>query len=269
MTPLQLIGIALAVLLVASFMAIAFLERSVRGLKSQVTAAEEKAKRDLADREREYEEEKQRLLEQHVADLEKLRREHERDLQMVKEKIEGRREILQQRSEKELLVDTVMALETYGSRIQRLETILDSEGFAERIDRLSDEFSGRMSDVSKSVNAQIAELARSVEESVESLDIALATQRLEDLDDRITEMHDAVDGMKSAIGDGYEPISEKLASVSYDIDSIKSSIGDPYEFDSLRYAIEEAKSMASDAKDAAEEARDAADSARYAAESHL
>ena len=170
------------------------------------------------------------------------------ELTELKEHIESRKEILETASEKSLLVDVMMALEGYASRLNRLEERLNVQS---------------IEDASKKINNSIYQLTEGMKNQMNRMLVSFTTE-IEKLD---SDMEEKINSFDIA-GSIYELV-EKLRNVEEKVESISDRIGDyDTDYGSVWGSISEVKSAAEDAKSAAEDAKSAAEDAKYACESN-
>ena len=97
---------------------------------------------------KDFENQKSQLIMKHQIEIEDLNRLHQKDVDSIKERIETDKRKLEQLSEKELLSSIIIALEGYGSRISRLESLIDQQN-------------------EETVYTQINEMLQEISESIE------------------------------------------------------------------------------------------------------
>jgi uncharacterized protein YoxC len=216
-----------------------------------------------------YENDKKSLSEKYAREADALRRECARQIQHAKEDIENRKQELSRMSDKELLANVMIALNGYGSRLDRLEQHLTDDQITARMSRLLQDVTVKIQGITETLTGQINEMNESIQDSLNDSDLK---SRLDSMGDNLDEMASDIEEIKSSVGDG--------SSSNYDISDIKSkveeiheSVCDKYNYDSvargiddLLSAVNEMKDTAEYAKRAAEEAKDAAENAQRAAE---
>jgi len=206
-----------------------------------LAATKQKASADLQELRKQFEEEKKMLESQFEDEKKDLQKQHEQSLQRMREQIESDREVLSQKGDKELLIDVVLALDGYASRMQRLEDSLRVGSIKKSIQQASDAMTSATEDLKSSLVYRIEELNDSITEAID-----------------VSRIVDMLESIQSNTDDIRSDIS--LYSVSSSVDEIKSRV------DSMYWDMSAVKDAAESARDAAEEAKSAAESARWAAE---
>ncbi len=163
------------------------------------------------------------LVAKHSAEMSSTVAQCEKQLRELREGIERRREVLRQKSEKELLIDIMTAIGGYSERIQRV---------GESIDCLNE-----------------ADLPKS---------IGVIKSRVSKLSETIAGIASDLDDVKSVVED-----SNSYGSSSWDISDVESEIEDAKRAaEDVKEAVDDIRRTAEYAKEAADDARRAAESAR-------
>lgn len=235
------LGVGGLIILVGSmFVLVVLLGFVVWKQKKTLMATREKASADLQELRQQFEEEKRILRSQFEDEKKDLQEQHEQSLQRMREQIESDREVLSQKSDKELLVNVVLALDGYASRMRRLEESLRVSSIRESIQQASDAMTSATEDLSSSLVNRIEKLNDSI---TEAIDVSRITDMLENIQ---SDTEDIRSGMiPYSVVDSVDEIKSKVDSLYWDMSAVKD-------------AAEEAKSAAESARWAAEEARDAA-----------
>ena len=208
--------------------------------RKTLIATKNKASADLQELRQRFEEEKRELGQQFENEKRDLQKQHEQDLQRLREQIDSDREVLAQKSDKELLVDVVMALEGYASRMQRLEDSLRVGSIKDTIQQASVAMTSATDDLKSSLVDKIEELNDSISES---LDVSRVIGMLESIQSDTDDIRSDI--VTYSVGGSVDEIKSKVDSMYWDMSAVKD-------------AAEEAKDAAVSARWAAEEARDAA-----------
>lgn len=158
-----------------------------------------------------------------------------------KEAINIERIALSSKSEKELIIDVLIALNGYASRLDHIEKGLGSDDIQKQIENFSEKFEKRMNDVNKNIDQKLSKM---------------------NIFSQLDNIESNVDEIKN--------------NLLYDVCNIKDMIEDIHsgnsnsglsELQSKLYSIESElywiKSAAEDAKSASEEAKSAVDDLRF------
>lgn len=173
-------------------------------------------------------------------------------LQKQKETIEVQRSVLSSKSEKELIVDVLIALNGYASRLDRLETSLGYDIIQEKIDSFSDNLKTQLNGVNESIDKKLSKL--NVVSKLDSLEYEIRKMKNKFFDDPF--------GLEVKIDDIHSNCDINISSIESKFDIIEENIA------SLKSATEDARNSADYAKSAADDAKTAIDDVRYVIESH-
>ena len=203
----------------------------------------------------------------------------------AKEEIESRKSVLSQMADKEMLINVMIALDGYGTRLDRIEKYFTDNKIIEHTNRMFQSTTDKIDMVTKSLAGQLDEMHDSLENSFNESDFKnkieyictymreldsdtndkIAEQtaaRFQDLADKVDEMTKRlafqIAGMNETIEENLrgsdfknriEDVRKDLSGLAYDVNEIKSSVCEKYSYDSLAYNVEEIKETVSDTKD--------------------
>lgn len=166
------------------------------------------------------------LCDRHRDEIRSIRQECDKEIQRERERIEGRKELLSQKSDKELLIDVMLALEKYAGRLDRIEQSASHENIVQLIN-----------DTAKTVIDEMYDCEEDVLNAIGQTD----SQSVADA------FNASVEEIKSSID--MSSNSSTIYSIESEIRSVKSSL------DSLRSSLDDVRSAADKAQNTAEEAK--------------
>ena len=167
---------------------------------------------------------------QHEQEILDIKKSCEAQITQIKEYIEARKELLKQMSEKDLLVDVLISLDGYGSRMQRLEQSLSSTEIVEKIKQMETEIFNAVQEYIIFMKTQMGEISRSTQSSSKNLseELNMQSDHLIKQLSRISEtfkrqIHDSGIQIRNA----YQSIDSKISSTSANIISSIQEIKSP------------------------------------------
>ena len=99
--------------------------------------------------------EKQSLIEKHQHDVEAVQEECKHAIKIAREEIESRQEVLSKLSEKELLVKTMLALDSYADRLARIEMYSAGLMVDDKTSHAVDAFTEKMATTNETLTRQL------------------------------------------------------------------------------------------------------------------
>ncbi|SCY67845.1 hypothetical protein [Butyrivibrio sp. INlla14] len=237
LTVTQITGIIAAFLVVVIITLIIIISH----MRKKITKIKFDAKESAEENKKAFLQEKDILIANNNAEISALKLEYEKRIQEVKETIDKRRDVLANKSEKNLIIDVINALDGQNDKLDRIEKVLYSDQFGKQLEDLKQSFISELGRFSFSVNDQVDQLC----ERLNNTDVISAI---------------------SNIGSGINDINDSVSSIESDVEEIKTSICDKYSYDSLASNISSLESEIISAREAAESAKEEAESARWAAE---
>lgn len=198
------------------------------------------------------------IKEQWQNEIASVRKECELEITRTKESIERRKETLQLLPEKEILIDIMLALSGYASRIERLETVLSHEQISKQMNDIAVSTASKMKEMSNDILEHLNEM--NIVERINDLSSTIVSQiEQNDVAGEITDLRSETDDIKSIVGDikdtlgcqyDFSSVCGMLDSMSSDISNVKSEISSVNSsIDSLQssvssvcWAIDETKS---------------------------
>ena len=172
--------------------------------------------------------------------------EKDEEIRLLKEGIENRKDILMNQSEKELLVNIMLALDTYAARIDKMDLNAQLEELGAEVKTIresveeydSDRFSERFDSLENGIgyiNDTVEYIQNNMLESVYVPD---------ELDSALQDIQSKVDGIESSVENLPEPDSYYLCQINTALERMSSSISEiqngmqsSYEDDSSDYSI--------------------------------
>lgn len=228
-----------------------------------------------------FEREKDELNTQHRKEINSILRNYELEKQRVKEQakeeIESRRNVLSKMDDKEMLTNIMIALDGYGTRLNRIEQYYTDNKIIEQTNRMFQDTTSRIDEVKRSMENQLYDMCNSVDKSfnesdfknkieyictyMQELDAATndkitnyTTQMFQDLTykvdgmtgrltNQISEMNNSIEKSLSGsnVKNTIDNISSNIVELGNNIDEIKSSVCDGYGI-SIAEEIDDVKS---------------------------
>lgn len=248
-----------------------------------------------------FEKLKKEIAAQHSAQLSMIRQECSQQIRQMQEYIETRKDILFKMSDKELLVNVMLALEGYSKRFERLEHDLSYNQITDKIEKMSSDVVKAVDSYEESLNSHIEDIHKAVSSKVDDLniinqinDIKTNTSAIENTveslkniiiedSNELNSISSIVEDIQSDVGDiasnlsyysrfddldsKIETISSEVSSVHSDVDDIKTSVSDKYSYDSLASSIDSISSDVSSIRSDIDSIMSVASDAKDAAES--
>lgn len=186
-----------------------------------------------------------------------MRDEYDEKIRKMKEDIESRKEVLNNMSEKELLISVMIALDGYGSRIERLENASGYEEVANQVNALI-----------PNITDKLEHMADDIIKKMESYNIL---KQIGDIQSKIDDIQYTVcnEAYKNdSIPDAIDSLQSDISFMKTNIDDIRSSVCDRHTYDSLASSIDSISSELWSIRSACEDAKSAAESAQNAIEIH-
>lgn len=172
-------------------------------------------------------------------------------LREQREAIQAERSALSSKTEKDLIIDVLIALNGYASRLDRLETSLRYDIIQEKIDSFSDNLKTQLNGVNESIDKKLSKV--NVVSKLDSLEYEIREIKNKFFDDPF--------GLEAKIDDIHSNCDRNISSIESKLDIIEENIA------SVKSATEDARNSADYAKSAAEEAKTAIDDVRYVIDS--
>lgn len=200
------------------------------GFREQITVLEEelqKRQNTIAASAAAFEEEKEKMRQAHVDEIVAVRRENAIQTQQMIEFIDARKEELAKKTDKELLVSAVMALEGYAGRLERVEKNMEYHEVTERMAEMKKEFNENLDSTEaalleklerKEVTEKISQLQESTIGQLEEMQKGFSwqmEQTKEDLSGKIVSMNTGLTELMNSL-----QLPERLETLSGQIDDL-------------------------------------------------
>ncbi len=189
------------------------------------------------------------LIAKHEKELAAIKLECEEKIRLTREAIDSIRAVLSNKSEKELIIDTIVALDGQNEKFSKLEDALNTEKFRRELDRINQSISIKLEELIESINDKVEEICVKLNDSdvfsaVSELDESIneIKEQYSNLDTNICEIKEQYgdfDGGIDEIKNQYCNFENALNSLENDVESIKNSVCDKYEYDSLASGVSE------------------------------
>ncbi len=200
------------------------------GFREQIAVLEEelqKRQNTIAASAAAFEEEKEKMRQAHVDEIVAVRRENAIQTQQMIEFIDARKEELAKKTDKELLVSAVMALEGYAGRLERVEKNMEYHEVTERMAEMKKEFNENLDSTEaalleklerKEVTEKISQLQESTIGQLEEMQKGFSwqmEQTKEDLSGKIVSMNTGLTELMNSL-----QLPERLETLSGQIDDL-------------------------------------------------
>ena len=200
------------------------------GFREQIAVLEEelqKRQNTIAASAAAFEEEKEKMRQAHVDEIVAVRRESAIQTQQMIEFIDARKEELAKKTDKELLVSAVMALEGYAGRLERVEKNMEYHEVTERMAEMKKEFNENLDSTEaalleklerKEVTEKISQLQESTIGQLEEMQKGFSwqmEQTKEDLSGKIVSMNTGLTELMNSL-----QLPERLETLSGQIDDL-------------------------------------------------
>lgn len=200
------------------------------GFREQIAVLEEelqKRQNTIAASAAAFEEEKEKMRQAHVDEIVAVRRENAIQTQQMIEFIDARKEELAKKTDKELLVSAVMALEGYAGRLDRVEKNMEYHEVTERMAEMKKEFNENLDSTEaalleklerKEVTEKISQLQESTIGQLEEMQKGFSwqmEQTKEDLSGKIVSMNTGLTELMNSL-----QLPERLETLSGQIDDL-------------------------------------------------
>ena len=200
------------------------------GFREQISVLEEelqKRQNTIAASAAAFEEEKEKMRQAHVDEIVAVRRENAIQTQQMIEFIDARKEELAKKTDKELLVSAVMALEGYAGRLERVEKNMEYHEVTERMAEMKKEFNENLGSTEaalleklerKEVTEKISQLQESTIGQLEEMQKGFSwqmEQTKEDLSGKIVSMNTGLTELMNSL-----QLPERLETLSGQIDDL-------------------------------------------------
>ena len=200
------------------------------GFREQIAVLEEelqKRQNTIAASAAAFEEEKEKMRQAHVDEIVAVRRENAIQTQQMIEFIDARKEELVKKTDKELLVSAVMALEGYAGRLERVEKNMEYHEVTERMAEMKKEFNENLDSTEaalleklerKEVTEKISQLQESTIGQLEEMQKGFSwqmEQTKEDLSGKIVSMNTGLTELMNSL-----QLPERLETLSGQIDDL-------------------------------------------------
>lgn len=219
------------------------------------------------------------LEEQHKQDLVRAKELSQEAIMRAKTYIETKRDILKDLSEKELLVEIMIALGGYGTRLESLEKVFSVDSVLEKIHNLTESTHGKLDSMIRDINVRINEIRDSINQNMsvmtesisdkmevieETIDESLSNYDFNALSSNVSDIKSAIENMtneyeygtlasklcyvESTVGNiesTVDNIESKVNSVESDVSAIRSDV---YDLSGIRDAVERVESEVSYAR---------------------
>ena len=200
------------------------------GFREQIAVLEEelqKRQNTIAASAAAFEEEKEKMRQAHVDEIVAVRRENAIQTQQMIEFIDARKEELAKKTDKELLVSAVMALEGYAGRLERVEKNMEYHEVTEQMAEMKKEFNENLDSTEaalleklerKEVTEKISRLQESTIGQLEEMQKGFSwqmEQTKEDLSGKIVSMNTGLTELMNSL-----QLPERLETLSGQIDDL-------------------------------------------------
>ena len=185
----------------------------------------------------------------------------EEAINQVKNDLLSKQKDLQEKNEKELLINLSMSVEEYTASVGNAIKTLNVQSIMDKFSELSLQLNKRIDGIEQNLQKTIVSVEKNIDCNLNRIELASnrIAKSIEDIDETLCD--ELEDDESSDNNYSYD-------SLEYDLQEIKSAIYDTKDIaQSARWAADEAKYAAESARSAAEEAKSAANSAQWAAES--
>lgn len=229
-------------------------EKEMEKLRAERSAVEDDLKRKIAELEQEiqkrdeslstisnaHEDEIEKLNKTHIDEISVIRKESAIQAQQMIEFIDTRKEELDKKTDKELLISSVMALDGYAGRMERLEKNLEYHNVLSLIEDMKKEFSESI-EKTKSLFLEKME-ARDLFEKIDQMQTK-ATDQLTQMNTEVT----------SQIKANTDDLTQKMHSMNTLLTDLMKSLRLPEKLEGLSGQIDELYEKLSDKVDELEE----------------
>ena len=198
-------------------------------LKAEKAAAEEEMKKKIAELEQSlsassvaHEEELEKLQKAHVEEISVVRRECTIQAQQMIEFIDTRKEELEKKSERELLLTAVMALDGYAGRLDRLERNMEFRDVMKRMSEMKQEFTEKLDNTEIELLKKLE--AKELFETIGKMQADVSSQIKDNTDDltgKIKSMNILLTDLMNSL-----KLPEKLEALSEQIDDLYQKLSD-------------------------------------------
>ena len=180
----------------------------VKKCNSDIAEAEAKAEKRIHDAQEQMKWAINQIKEESQSEIAKIKHESDVALKKQRESIETNRQILLNKSEKELLVENVIATATYGSRINHLETILKGTEIINELEHIRPEITKQIKEMSEAISRTLVMVDSNISKNLSKTDIV----------SNLTRLRNDIGGLTSSI--------KELEYLNSDIDDIKQKLDD-------------------------------------------
>ena len=204
-------------------------EKELEKLKADKAGAEEETKKKIAELEQSlsassvaYEEELEKLQKVHVEEISVVRRECTIQAQQMIEFIDTRKEELDKKTERELLLTAVMALDGYAGRLERLEKNMEFRDVMKRMSEMKQEFTENLGSAETELLKKLE--AKELFESIGKMQTDVSSQ----IEDNTADLTGKIKSMNSLLTDLMNSLKlpEKLEALSEEIDDLYQKLSD-------------------------------------------
>ena len=267
-----MIAIIIVLIIVAAVMLFVILNQRKRiamiteQAQQEINTVQQNAEEKVRAANQACEKEKAELNDRHAEEIQSILQncelENRQAREHAKEEIESRRSVLSQMADKEMLINVMIALDGYGTRLDRIEKYFIENKIIEHTNRMFQSTTDKIDAVTKSLAGQLDEMHDSLENAFNESDFKNKIEyicaymreldsdtnekiteqtaaRFQDLEDKVDEMTKRlayqIGGMNGTIEESLrgsdfknrvEDVRKDLSDLAYDVNEIKSSVCD-------------------------------------------
>lgn len=211
-------------------------EKELESLQADKATTEDALKKTISDLEQQvivrdqtissmttgHEEELERIRQKHINEITLVRKESAIQAQQMLEFIDARKESLEKKSDRELLLSAVMALEGYAGRLERVEKNMEYHDVIARMAEMKKEFSDRITETESALLEQLK--SKKVFERIGQMQSDISKQ-IEDNTDDLTHKITSMNSLLTELMDSLK-LPEKLKNLSDQIDDIYQKLSE-------------------------------------------
>ena len=195
--------------------------------QQEITALQKEHQQELSALREEHQRHIEDLQEEYDSRIASIRDAHLVELRKVREHIEERKEVLSAMEDRELLVNIMIALESYAGRMERLEEALRGN-----------EIVNYNSEIMKSAEAEIYGMVHSITEKMRQIEAAASSG--------------VFSGQLSHLQSIVDSLSAALSNMKKAVDEIHKQVTSPYLYDTLANTVFSINSTVDDIRSAQE-----------------